>query len=284
MLFNNILVMSRKVEPSVKENLLLLIDSLNGTGCNIFLEAQTAESFGIEDIPTLPEDATSIDLVVVMGGDGSILQATPIALKARCPILGINHGRLGFLSDMNPTQIEQVNQMIAGEHIEEKRLVLAMTHNDKGTTREAFALNEVVLLPGKMTRMIEFSIEVNNCFVCNQHADGLIVTTPTGSTAHALSAGGPIIHPSSHVMAMVPLCPHRLSSRPIVIDASSEICITIGESNRFAPLVSTDGSDGFNAPQNSTITIQAAAEPLRLLHPIGHDHFKTLREKLGWEH
>lgn len=284
MMFNNILVMSRKVEPSVKENLSPLIEALKSSGCKVFLETKTAASFHINDIPPPPANTKTIDLVVVMGGDGSVLQATPVALEADCPILGINHGRLGFLSDMNPTQIDQVIQLIAGEHIEEKRLVLAMTHDDKGTTREAYALNEVVLLPGKMTRMIEFNIEVNKHFVCNQHADGLIVTTPTGSTAHALSAGGPIIHPGSDVMAMVPLCPHRLSSRPIVIHASSEVRITIGESNRYAPLVSFDGSEGFNAPQNSTITIKAAPEPLRLLHPIGHDHFKTLREKLGWEH
>ncbi|MCB1666666.1 MAG: NAD(+)/NADH kinase, partial [Pseudomonadales bacterium] len=189
------------------------------------------------------------DLVVVVGGDGSMLNAAQSIASENVPVIGINRGRLGFLTDVLPEEIElRLSQVLAGEYSVESRSLLQLELLQDGERRHlGCALNDVVLHPGKAAQMIEFELFVDDRFVYSQESDGLIVATPTGSTAYAMSAGGPIMHPALNAIALVPICPHSLSSRPIVVGGDCEIRLVIGEKDSILPQVSCDGEVKFSA-------------------------------------
>lgn len=230
---------------------------------------------------TLPNN---IDLIIVIGGDGSLLNAAAISLSQSVPVLGINRGYLGFLTDIHPSEIDQIGQILEGNYQIESRFLLCAKYNkDEQTAQLAPALNDIVLLPGDEARMIAFDIFIDNQFVCHQRADGMIVATPTGSTAYALSGGGPILHPSLDAIALVPMFPHTLTSRPIVVSGNAQIKIKISTSNKTSPYLSADGRTRITLPPGSEISIQKHDKQLKLLHPNHYEYFKTLREKLGWE-
>lgn len=284
--FERILVMSRKADAvlkSVLEGILLAIAKCH---TQAYLEQETATYFGLEDshLPLSSADG-GFDLLVVVGGDGSILQAAAMALKHNMALLGINQGRLGFLTDIGAKELDALEHLLAGHYQAEQRLMLHMQAQDsRGTLlAQSSALNDVVLLPGSMTRMIEFELHVDGVPVCHQRSDGIIATTPTGSTAHAMSAGGPIVHPQLDAITLVPLCPHKLSSRPIVVPASQNIQWLISDRNNHPPCISCDGSVGMPTPKGAIVSVKALPEKLRLIHPHGHNHYHTLQQKLGWE-
>lgn len=229
------------------------------------------------------------DLVIVVGGDGSILQAGSALAGTDVPVLGVNRGRLGFLADINPDELEsQLAKILSGQYHTDERFLLHMQilgENHAGQQHvfhESFALNDVVLHAGKSVHTIDFKLKINDKDVYRQHADGLIVATPTGSTAYALSAGGPIIHPSLDAICLAPMHPHTLSSRPIVVAGSSKITITIHKDNRTQPMVSSDGEASVALDADQTLVITKHNKSLILLHPVDVDFYQACRTKLNW--
>ncbi|MEE8057560.1 MAG: NAD(+) kinase [Pseudomonadales bacterium] len=224
------------------------------------------------------------DLIIVLGGDGSLLGAARMLARHNVPVLGINRGRLGFLTDILPDEIEEkVGAVLAGEYTLEKRFLLnaVVKRNDEVIGR-AEALNDVVVNSGTSAQMIEFDLYVDDEFIYRQRSDGLIVSTPTGSTAYSLSGGGPIMHPKLDAVVLVPMFPHTLSSRPIVIDGNSEIKIVISENNECHPPVTCDGQVNLTTLPGDTVYITKKHHRMKLIHPIDHSFYASCRDKLGW--
>ena len=224
------------------------------------------------------------DLVIVVGGDGSMLGAARALARHKVPVLGINRGSLGFLTDIRPDELElKVAQVLEGQYLTENRFLLEAEVRRQGEAiGQGDALNDVVLHPGKSTRMIEFELYIDGQFVCSQKADGLIVATPTGSTAYALSAGGPIMHPKLDAIVVVPMYPHTLSSRPIVVDGHSELKVVVSPDMTIYPQVSCDGQNHFTCAPGDTLHVAKKAQKLRLIHPLDHNYSEVCRTKLGW--
>lgn len=225
------------------------------------------------------------DLVIVVGGDGSLLHAAQLVVDHHTPILGINRGKLGFLADISPEEMKtKLGEVLDGSFTEEIRYLLnAKIEHQHQITQQQSALNDIVLMPGDLAQLIEFEIYINDQFVCGQRADGLIVSTPTGSTAYALSGGGPIMHPQLDAIALVPMFPHTLTSRPLVINGNSTIKIAIPASSPIAPRLSCDGRERLHLSAGDNIYIYKKAEHLRLIHPLDYNYYETLRAKLHWE-
>ena len=198
------------------------------------------------------------------------------------PLIGVNQGRLGFLTDVPLARVEDVlAAMLAGHSVEEQRQLLAATiRRDGVVVQEALALNEVVVSRGMQGGMIESAIEIDGRFVCALRADGLIVATPTGSTAYSLSAQGPIVHPEVPALLLVPVAPHALTNRPLVVSDRAQIDVTLLRGKDALALC--DGQARFALAEGDHVAIRRADHPARLLHPAGHDHFAMLREKLHW--
>ena len=284
--FQTIGLIGRQRKEDITDTLHALRDLLKKRNLNIVIETETATFFPKERIPTYPRDQLGkhCDLIIVVGGDGSLLNAARAGVDAQTPVLGINRGRLGFLTDINPNEIQtKVATVLDGYFTEEKRFMLDAHIADKNKNIYVdIALNDVVLMPGEAAHMIEFSITIDEQFVCSHRADGMIIATPTGSTAYALSGGGPILHPSLNAVVLVPMFPHTLSARPIVISADSVIKITIPETNETSPYLSCDGQSRVEVPLGATIVINKKPQYLRLIHPQDYNYFETLRSKLHW--
>lgn len=229
----------------------------------------------------LSDLAQSCDLAVVVGGDGTLLHAARQFADREVPLLGVNLGRLGFLVDIAPTEIATcLNAVLDGEYTEDERFLLSAAIGNQGPV---LAFNDVVLHKWNIARMIEFETWIDGRFVYSQRSDGLILSTPTGSTAYALSGGGPLLAPSLDAIALVPICPHTLSNRPIVIDSRSQIEISVaGNTDPNDVRVTCDGAATLTVGEGDKLRVQRHPTPVRLLHPIGHDHFNVLRAKLGW--
>ncbi|PCH55753.1 MAG: NAD(+) kinase [Legionellales bacterium] len=224
------------------------------------------------------------DLIIVVGGDGSLLHAARIAVEHNIPIVGINKGRLGFLTDIAPDHFEsKLSEILNGQYITEQRslLVTEIIRNNK-IINSATALNDVVLYTNALARMIDFEIYINNEFVLDQRADGLIIATPTGSTAYALSAGGPILYPGLQAITVLPILPHTLSSRPIAVADTSIIEITLKPNNASNASISCDGQIHIELTPGDKISSKKYHKTLQLLHPTDYDYFRILRQKLGW--
>ena len=224
------------------------------------------------------------DLIIVVGGDGSLLGAARTLSRFDTPVLGINRGRLGFLTDVLPEEIEQkVGAVLAGDFTLEKRFLLdALVMRDGEPMGKADALNDVVVNSGTSAQMIEFDLYIEGQFVYHQRSDGLIVSTPTGSTAYSLSGGGPIMHPRLDAVVLVPMFPHQLSSRPIVVDGNSELKLVISGRNQIHPRVTCDGQQHLSAAPGDTVYIRKKPHQLTLIHPPGHSFYASCRDKLGW--
>ncbi|MES2354511.1 MAG: NAD kinase [Pseudomonadota bacterium] len=233
-------------------------------------------------VGTIEEIGQRCDLVVVMGGDGTMLSAARQLAAYRVPIIGINLGRLGFLTDI-PADVMEVDlaAVLDGAYTEEERLMLAVVVGRKrDKIFRTVAFNDVVVSRGGMGSMIEFEVYVDGKFVYMLRSDGLIVCTPTGSTAYALSSGGPILHPSLPAMALVPIAPHTLSNRPIVLPKSATVTVVIVKGQD--PRVNFDVQSHFELQVGDKVEIKANRHPIRLLHPEGYSYFAMLREKLHW--
>jgi len=284
-LFSRILLFARqhRSNPGIEETLKKLALFL-AKKSDLYLETSTADYFGHLSLPTLDFDQLdqANDLVIVIGGDGSLLSAARQATLKNAAILGINRGYLGFLTDILPNEMEtKITEILNGEYLEEHRFLLNTTVQNQSFTSSA--LNDIVLTACDTPHMIRFEIYVDSNLVCSQRADGLIITTPTGSTAYALSGGGPILHPTLNAIALVPMFPHTLSSRPIVIDADSELKIKLSGENNPPARLRCDGDPGIFISSEDEIFIQKKTHQLRLIHPKHYNYYENLGSKLGWE-
>ena len=228
----------------------------------------------------------SCDLIIVIGGDGSFLSAARTIIDANVPILGIHKGRLGFLADLNFDKIKSsLMAILSGKYIEERRSLLqasVVPTNNKKISKNC-ALNDIVFFNGKIPRLMEFEIFIDKQFVLQLRADGLIIATPTGSTAYSLSAGGPILYPTLRVFNLVPMSPHTLSSRPLVINENSNIQLKLlDHPNNTDCGLSFDGQNYVKLNISDQIIITKYPTELRLIHPVKYNYFTMLREKLGW--
>ncbi len=286
MTFNTIGIVGKRSLPKMTETLQTLINLLKKLDKKVILSDETTAQLKNNDLPTatIEELAKQVDLVMVVGGDGSLLSTGRVAALCDTPILGINLGCLGFLTDVRTCDIEEkITAILNGQFIEEDRFLLEINiPNQENKPNEEFALNEIVLSAGQSPHMLDFEIYINDTFMYSQRSDGLIVATPTGSTAYALSAGGPIIHPSINAVILIPIFPHSLTNRPIVIDADSDIRITLSADAEAKPTISCDSQNCINVSPDDTIHIHKMSKPLHLIHPTDYNYFDALYSKLNW--
>ncbi|HAT7747104.1 TPA: NAD(+) kinase [Legionella pneumophila] len=275
-----------RANQEVNESLHRLVDFLSTQDIEIFQDSDTAASFELK-APVLPRKKMGAkhDLIIVVGGDGSLLSASRMAIKVNTPVIGINRGRLGFLTDILPQDIEShLGPVLNGQYNEEERFLLHTKIYDKENSYfEGDALNDVVLGRGSETHLIEFDVYINQQLVSHYRSDGMILSTPTGSTAYALSAGGPIMHPQLNAIVLVPMFSHSLSSRPLVIDGEAEIELYISKSNETDLRISCDGHESRVVKPGQKVAVKKNGNRLRLLHPLDYHYYDTLRSKLGWE-
>lgn len=255
---------------------------------SIFLESETAKHFTDLNLPVADFNTSdqSYDLLVVVGGDGSLLGAARLAVKKGIPIVGINRGRLGFLTSIAPNEAKQkLDEVLKGIYEEEERFLLQARILDEGrnVVYENLALNDLVLTQGDDPAMIDFDVFENKTLISSYRADGLIVATPTGSTAYALSAGGPIIHPTMNAITLVPMFPHTLSSRPIVLGTRNPIHIYLHLLGESSARLIADGQNHMIVEPGQWVCIEKFPEKLCLLQPVSYNYYETLRSKLGWE-
>ena len=286
--FKRIILYARqhRANQGVSESLHRLVEFLETQEVQIYQDVDTLLGFDLQlPVLTKNEMGEKNDLIIVIGGDGSLLSAARMATKVNTPVIGINRGRLGFLTDILPNELEtQLSAVLAGNYKEEKRFLLHTSIYDESTIYfEGDAVNDVVLSRGNETHLVEFSVFINEQLVSHYRSDGMILSTPTGSTAYALSAGGPIMHPQLNAIVLVPMFSHSLSSRPLVIDAESQIELHISTSNETDLRSSCDGHESRMVKPGQKVAIRKNGNQLRLLHPQDYHYYDTLRSKLGWE-
>ena len=284
--FRNIGLIGRVDSDPVRESVRALVDLLERRALTAVLEEETSlalESHSLQ-VATRKLIGEVCDMVIVVGGDGSLLCAARDLHRHDIPVLGINRGRLGFLTDIAPDDIESgVSKVLDGEYdIESRFLLETELKRDGARVGQSDAFNDVVLHSGQAPKMLSFEMYIEGEFVYSQRSDGLIVSTPTGSTAYSLSGGGPIMHPRLNAIVLVPMFPHTLSSRPLVVDGNSEIKIIIGDNNPASPRVSCDGQVNIGAQPGDVLYIRKKSRKLKLIHPKGHVFYQTCRDKLGW--
>jgi len=282
--FPRIALVGRHGSPGIGEPLARIATFLAQRGHSIILEAETAQSAPLPGFPTAgsADLGKQVDLAIVLGGDGTMLSIARRLAPFDVPLIGINQGRLGFLTDIPLARMEStIEAMLDGRYQEERRTMLSATVlRASGASDEALALNDVVVNRGSGGSMIDCAVEIDGRFVFAMRADGIIVATPTGSTAYALSAGGPILDPKVPALALVPVAPHALTNRPIAVAETSVITITVQRGIDAG--VHCDGQSHFPLAEGERVTIRRTSHPARFLHPEGHDHFAMLREKLHW--
>jgi len=255
-----------------------------GRGCEVFLEAETATNTQITDYPhkKVEDFAGSIDLAIVLGGDGTMLGIGRQLAGSKVPLVGVNLGRLGYMTDIPIQDVKTVLiEIIAGHYEADERTLLdAAVLRDGKVINRALALNDVVVNRSGISGMVELAVKVNDSFMYNQRSDGLIVSTPTGSTAYALSAGGPILHPRVAGILLVPIAPHALSNRPIVLPEDAKTSIEVISGREV--IVNFDMQSLTHLQVGDRVDVRQSDKTISLLHPRGHSDYRTLREKLHW--
>ena len=284
--FKRIALIGRSGHQQATETIARLIGYLRAEGLDIWVVDDIASIDGFSDLPhcTLEHIGQKVDLAIVVGGDGSLLGASRALANFGTPVLGINRGTLGFLTDIRPSEaIEKVGQALLGKFTEEKRWLNSVeVIRDEQIIAQATALNDVVLHKGQSARMLGFDLCIDDQFVYSSRSDGLIVSTPTGSTAYALSAGGPIMHPKLNALVLVPMFPHTLNARPIVVPAGCVVSVTVTEKHQALPQVSCDGQTHISLLLGDRVLIRQSEEQLTLLHPPGYSYYEVCRSKLQW--
>ncbi|MEW7976840.1 MAG: NAD(+) kinase [Candidatus Sedimenticola endophacoides] len=279
--FTTIGLIGKQGEPSPGTALERISRFLRSQGVCVLIEANTATRSPDLEIPpaSLDELGTRCDLIIVVGGDGTLLHAARALCDHNVPLVGINLGRLGFLADISQQRmLDTLGQILSGNYQEEERFLLGCEINGELHT----AFNDVVIHKWNIARMIEFETYIDGSFVNAQRSDGMIVSTPTGSTAYALSGGGPLLHPGLNAIILVPICPHTLSNRPIVVGGDSEIELVVcGHTTIDEVRITCDGQECLR-PRGERIRIRKHQSKVRLIHPRHHDHYDILRAKLGW--
>ena len=284
--FKNIGVIGRLGGEEVSDTIERVVDFLSAEQYNVIIEERLEDLLPRQlQVSSAKNMGEACDLVVVVGGDGCMLGAGRDLAISKVPVVGINRGNLGFLTDIHPNDVETgLAEVLKGNYTVQPRFLLeGRVSRDAVSMSEGVALNDIVVHPGQAVQMIEFDLYIEGQFVYTQKSDGIIVASPTGSTAYALSAGGPIMHPSLDAIVIVPMFPHMLTSRPIVVNGNSEIKIILRENrNHVNPQVSFDGQPSEMARPGDAIYIRKMPHKLNLIHPTEHDFYETCRSKLGW--
>lgn len=282
--FQNVALIGKHKAPEIAGPLLRLAAFLSSRGLTVVVDSLTAEH--LKDSPykamNLDEIGRAVDLAIVLGGDGTMLNIARTLSPCHIPLVGVNQGRLGFLTDLTLDNLQDsIAAMLEGKFVTEQRLLIsARVLREDIEVFSGSAFNEVVVHRNNVSTMIEFEVRIDGEYLYNQRADGLIVATPTGSTAYAMSAGGPILHPSLDVLELVPICPHTLSNRPIVVKSSSVLEILMHRTGNIH--VRFDSHTSYDLQLHDKIIVTRHPETACLLHPVGHSYYHTLREKLLW--
>lgn len=282
--FSTIALIGKYKSPEIAGPLLELARFLEGRGIKVLLDRLTAAHIEGCGFPVLAlEDlGKQADLAIVIGGDGTMLNIARTFAPYDVALIGVNQGRLGFLTDISiDTMSETIGAILDGNYVTEERMLLgAEVVSGAESVFGVLAFNDVVVSKGIKGSMIEFEVRIDGQFIYTQRSDGLIVATPTGSTAYALSASGPILHPSLSVMALVPICPHTFSARPIVISADCMVEIIIHDAADAR--AHFDSHSRFDLREQDRVIVRRNSHTIRLLHPVGHNYYNMLREKLHW--
>ena len=282
--FGRIALVGKYQADGIADHLHELAKLALGRGCEVFLEAETAKNTQINDYPhkNVEDFAGSIDLAIVLGGDGTMLGIGRQLAGSKVPLVGVNLGRLGYMTDIPIQDVKTVlTEIIAGDYEADERTLLdAAVLRDGKVINRALALNDVVVNRSGISGMVELAVKVNDSFMYNQRSDGLIVSTPTGSTAYALSAGGPILHPRVAGILLVPIAPHALSNRPIVLPQDAKTSIEVISGREV--IVNFDMQSLTHLQVGDRVDVRQSDKTISLLHPRGHSDYRTLREKLHW--
>ncbi|MBB2930692.1 MULTISPECIES: NAD kinase [Paraburkholderia] len=282
--FKTVALVGRSNTPGIAEPLTALAQTISKRGFEVVFEAQTAEEIGAQGYPALQpaEIGARADVAVVLGGDGTMLGIGRQLAPYRTPLIGINHGRLGFITDIAFSEMQEVvPQLLAGSFEREERSLLeSRITRDGDPIYHALAFNDVVVNRSGFSGMAELRVNVDGRFMYNQRSDGLIVATPTGSTAYALSSQGPILHPQLQGIVLVPIAPHALSNRPIVLPDDCKVSIQIVAGRDVN--VNFDMQSFTALELNDVIEVRRSRHTVPFLHPVGYSYYRTLRKKLHW--
>ncbi len=282
--FKTIALIGKYNSPEIAGPVLKLADFLQQRGISVLIDKFTGAHIGnspypVKELETLGREA---DLAIVLGGDGTMLNIARTFAPYDVALVGVNQGRLGFLTDISlDTMYETISAILDGQFVTEERMLLqGEVHSGGERVLEVLAFNDVVVSKGVEGNMVEIEVRIDGEFIYNQRSDGLIVATPTGSTAYALSAGGPIVHPSQSVISLVPVSPHTLSNRPVVIGGNSMVEITMrSDSDARAHF---DSHSHYALSEGDKVVVKRYSHTISLLHPVGHSYYRMLREKLNW--
>lgn len=272
-------IITRKtgVDTKVLKN---LTDLLCQEGACVYFPKEQAEcNFGIK----LPKEEfyRTVDVAVVLGGDGTLLRVAEAALPYEIPILGVNYGRIGMLADLEKEETVLIKKLLSGEYVIDERLMLTATVTQNGKqTHQFHALNEIAISRGNCMKMLEMQLSIDGESCADIRADGLIVATPTGSTAYSLSAGGSVVDPSAEVFLVTPICPHTLNSRPMILYKNRILCIREYGNAHNSFCLTYDGNDALTVPDGAEITIQPAQKKTKLIRIVNRNFYSVLREKL----
>lgn len=284
--FKQIGLISKPDTKDISKTVQSLYKLLKKADVQVFIDPETAHHISLPDEQIMPPSslANRCDLIMSIGGDGTLLSAARALVNTNVPLLGINLGRLGFLVDISPTEMAvQLKQILEGSFHEEERIILnTQIVRDDHVVHEQSAFNEVAIHRLNSPGLIYIETYVNQRFVNAQRSDGLIIATPTGSTAYALSGGGPLMHPSLNAIVLVPINPHTLSNRPIVVDGNSEINLRFSQRDKHEAQLTCDNLVLPEILEDDLIHIKRHPNKIRLLHPTDHDFFNILRVKLDW--
>ena len=281
--FQTVAVLGLYEDPRVADPMNLLAGYLTKSGTDVVALPDAAASLQVRAVNDAEISATA-DLIIAVGGDGTMLHAARLTGHGQVPLLGVNRGRLGFLADVSPAEmLENLEQILGGDYSREKRLQLdAKITSLDGSERTAVALNDIVLQRRETGRMLDFETRIADRFVNTHAGDGIIVATPTGSTAYALSCGGPILEPLLDAVVVVPICPHTLSDRPIVVPSSLDIAVKLLHRPNTKAEVSVDGHSLGELEPDDSLLISESENRITLIHPPGYDYYGILRSKLHW--
>jgi NAD+ kinase len=284
--FKTIGLIAKPQHEKAKQTLLALYAFLQKKNIKIIIDQRVASELAHEKplVSDLVGIGKQCDLAIVIGGDGYMLGAARVLARFDIAVIGVNRGNLGFLTDLSPGNFKQpLEQVLQGHYQVENRFLLETQVHSHGHMKSCnTAVNEVVLHPDKIAHMIEFEVYVNEDFMLNQRADGLIISTPTGSTAYSLSGGGPILTPNLDAISLLPMFPHTLNSRPIVLDANSCVRLKVSQNNKSEMQISCDSHVNLSVLPGDEVLIKKTQHKLKLVHPQNYNYFHVLQSKLGW--
>lgn len=284
MTIRNVAIFAKVHDPRCLGVAHELVQWLKSRGCTPLLDSGLVQHLPDNPVLSQEEIRDSADMIVVLGGDGTLLSVARLFVDKDVPILGVNLGSLGFLTEITVEELyDRLEQCLAGDRATSERMMLDIAlHRAGKQIEQGFALNDVVINKGALARIVDLETKVNGQFLTTYKADGLIVSTPTGSTGYSLSAGGPIIHHAMSCIAITPICPHTLTNRPIVISDESEICITVTSSFDEKVYLTLDGQVGFKLFEGDSIHVRRAPQSTSLIQSSTRNYFEVLRTKLKW--